>query len=89
MTQQLYSGSATRTPSLPYSTPRVTYSRVQALCQQTPSLDGEAFTTLLTPFSGTKLDTESVARWTKPTRLLHNKYVKYQIQDLRYRNLAE
>jgi hypothetical protein len=27
-TQRIYSGSATRTPSLPYSTPRVTYSRV-------------------------------------------------------------
>jgi hypothetical protein len=26
--QSIYSGSATRTPSLPYSTPRVTYSRV-------------------------------------------------------------
>jgi hypothetical protein len=26
--QRIYSGSATRTPSLPYSTPRVTYSRV-------------------------------------------------------------
>ena len=27
-TQRIYSGSATRSPSLPYSTPRVTYSRV-------------------------------------------------------------
>ena len=27
-THQIYSGSATRSPSLPYSTPRVTYSRV-------------------------------------------------------------
>ena len=27
-TQQIYSGSATRSPSLPYSTPGVSYSRV-------------------------------------------------------------
>ena len=42
MTQEIYSGSATRTPSLPYSTPRVTYSRVRN------SLD----TKLLFPFGG-------------------------------------
>ena len=54
----IYSGSATRTPSLPYSTPRVAYSRVRKHCTtQTPftwrrSLHNVAYT-----LSGTKLDT--------------------------------
>ena len=52
----IYSGSATRTPSLPYSTPRVTYSRFRN--HYTNSLWRRSLHKVAYSFSGTRLTTE-------------------------------
>ena len=43
---EIYSGSATRTPSLPYSTPRVTYSRVFFTMSTNSLMAEKPYTTL-------------------------------------------
>ena len=57
-TQRIYSGSATRSPSLPYSTPRVTYSRFFSLTQRAPFWRRNLTQLLLTPINDTKLNVE-------------------------------
>ena len=68
----IYSGSATRTPSLPYSTPRVPNSRVTSLDQQSSLLGGENLTPRRLHFIRYKAKYRVLTQREEPTQHRHN-----------------